>query len=827
MNAQIACNAQTLLPFFKDFVRGPREFIIFDDDYRRRNYSYQQVADAANAFARRLTEQGIKPDDKVIIWSENRPEWLAAFWACVIRKVVVVPVDYHSTPTIVHSVQEIVQPCVILVGDEVNRESLDTKVPVWSLTEMKLWERSGQPSADVSISPDDTAEIVFTSGSTAAPKGVIITHRNISADLAPICEEVAKHRLLARMLSPLRFLVLLPLSHMFGQAMAMFFPPLLQGTTFFMLNYATPEVVRQIHGRKVSFLVAVPKMLDSMRRYVIRRYPELEGDKLDVSHWLVRRWRYRKVHRLFGRRFFGFVVGGAPLGEELERFWRKLGFLIVQGYGLTETAPVVSFNHPLHLKPGTVGRPLPGVGIKIEPDGEILVKGAVVTPGYYHAPPEASSSFENGWFRTGDIGQFDEDGYLVVRGRKKDMIVTPEGLKVFPDDVELVLSETPGVRDSAVVGKDRVHAVLVLEPNTNPEAVVRRANESLEAQQKIQSFSVWNSGELPRTEGTGKLKRAIIQKWVDAGAPPAAAENHDELTELVQRYAPDRRVTLDSSLDQLGLSSLDKVELMVELEERFNLEIDESKFTRGTRVAEIAEQILHPTAPAERLSLPDWNHTRFAGLIRRLMVPATVLPLTRICARIKVTGAEILRSLEGPVIFAANHQSHLDAPVIFTTLSRRWRYRIATAMWREFFDAYYNPQNYPLHSRLASTFHFYAASLLFNGFTLSQQEVALRETMRHIGDLVSDGWSVLIFPEGTRSPTGAIDTFHPGVGMIASRLDLPVVPIRLIGVNCVLPPGGKMVHPGPVEIHFGAPMELHGNNFLALAHSVEERVRAL
>ena len=155
-------------------------------------------------------------------------------------------------------------------------------------------------------------------------------------------------------------------------------------------------------------------------------------------------------------KFFGFVVGGAPLDPRLEEFWRSLGFMVIQGYGLTETAPIVSFNHPFHLKPGTARKPLRGVSVSIATDGEILVRGDCVTPGYFSAPAEASEAFESDWFHTGDIGAIDEDGYLIVRGRKNEMIVTPEGLKVFPEDVELVLNRVPGVRDSVAVGRERV-----------------------------------------------------------------------------------------------------------------------------------------------------------------------------------------------------------------------------------------------------------------------------------------------------------------------------------------------------------------------------------
>jgi len=818
---------RTLVQFFNGFAQRPEEFVIYDDGYRRWSYSYRQIAAAATAFAAQLRDRSIASGEKILFWSENRPEWLAAFWGCLLRKVVVVPVDYRASASMVLALQQVVQARAILVGEEVKPAALGDAISVWPLREIDLSGQQRPPQPGVQIGPDDIAEIVFTSGSTAAPKGVIITHRNIAADLAPIEQEVAKYRTFVRLLSPLRFLILLPLSHMFGQALATFFPPMLPGSIIFMRSYAAPEVIRQIRGRRVSFLVAVPKILETLRRHIVTHLPELEGDRPDASHWLVRRWRYRKAHRLFGLKFFGFVVGGAPLETELEAFWRKLGFMVVQGYGLTETAPIVSFNHPFHLKPGTAGKPLPGVEIRIEPDGEILVRGEIVTPGYYSAPPEASNAFEDGWFHTGDIGAIDPDGYLVVRGRKKEMIVTPEGLKVFPEDVELILNKTPGVRDAAVVGRDRVHAVLVLEPGADKDDVVRRANELLEDHQKIRGVSVWTAGELPRTEGTGKLKHPAIQKWVDAGAPAATEESHDELTELIRRYAPDRRVTPATTLDELGLSSLDKVELMVELEERFDTTIDETQFARATRIADLVEQLSRPVAPQEIAALPDWNRGLAARLVRRIVLPGLVLPITRICARISVRGAQALDSLVGPVIFAANHQSHLDTPVIMAALPPRWRYAVAPAMWKEFFDAYFHPEHHSMFSRLRNTFNFYGSTLVFNAFTLPQHEAGVRETVRHIGDLISDGCSVLIFPEGTRTTTGEIGPFQPGIGMIASRLRVPVVPVRLTGVNRVLPPNVWMVHPGPVEVRFGAPMDLRGDDFADLARQVRAQVCAL
>ena len=810
---------RTLVDFFSEFAQRPEEFIIYDDGYRRWSYTYRQVGAAARTFAAQLRAKSIAKGEKVLIWSENRPEWLAAFWGCLLEGVVAVPVDCRTSANVVLNLQRVVHACAILVGSEVKAAALEGSIPLWRLQDIELAGEERRTDSVREIGPDDVAEIVFTSGSTAIPKGVIITHRNIVADLNPIAREVERYRRYVRALAPIRFLNLLPLSHMFGQALATFFPPMLSGVVIFMPSYAPHEVIRQIHGRRVSFLVAVPKILAVLRQYVVSRFPELARIKEDDSYWLVRRWRYRKVHGLFGLKFIGFVIAGAPLEVGLENFWRQLGFMVVQGYGLTETAPIVSFNHPFHLKPGTVGKPIPGVDVSIAADGEILVRGEIVTPGYFSAPVEASRAFENGWFHTGDIGVIDHDGYLSVRGRKKEMIVTPEGLKVFPEDVELVLNR--------VVGRERVHAVLVLEPGADKDDVARHANEVLEDHQKIRSISVWTAGELPRTEGTGKLKRSAIEKWVDAGSPLVAATPQNELAELLGSYAPGRTITPETTLEELGLTSLEQVELMVELEERFNTTIDEAAFRGAWHLADLADRISRPPPAREALEFIQWNRGGVARLIRRVTQGGLVLPLTRLCAHIEVSGLDVLRQVTGPVIFAANHQSYLDAPVILSALPPRWRYSLAPAMWKEFFDAHFHPERYSFAHVMTNRLNFFLATLILNGFPLPQQEVGVRDTVRHIGDLVSEGWSILIFPEGGHSITGEIKAFAPGVGMIGSRLRVPVVPIRLRGVGRVLPHFSRMIHPGPVEVAFGSPLKLEGDDYTRLARKVEAAVRAL
>ena len=825
----------TLIDYFHDFssLRGP--FLLYDDGFRARSYSYADVGRAARGFAMRLTEAGLRKGDKVVFWSENRPEWIAAFWGCLLQGVIVVPIDYRASPDFVARITRIVGATLVLTGDDVPPLTMPD-VRVWRLHDLE-W-RDGSPPP-VAITRDDVAEIIFTSGATGEPKGVVITHRNVLANIIPVEREVKKYRAWARPVFPLRFLNLLPLSHMFGQAMATFIPPMLPGTVIFMRSYNPADITALIRRRRVSVLVSVPKILDVLRAHVLRAAPEtaLVPSK---QPWPFRWWRYRELHRLLGLKFWAFVVGAAPLDAELEAFWSDRGFAVIQGYGLTETAPIVSVTHPFHIQAGSVGKAIAGVDVMIAPDGEILVRGENVTGGYFQAEAETAKAFEGGWFHTGDIGEIAPDGRLFIRGRKKEVIVTPEGLKVFPDDVERVLNQIAGVRDSAAVGvaggpeaeNERVHAVLVLNPGVDPDAVVREANSRLESHQKIRRALVWPEPRLPRTEGTGKLKRTAIREWARTGvAPVAAGPATDRLSELVGKYAGRTALSSATTIDELGLSSLERVEMMVALEDAFQTRLDEKAFSDvhdvGQLRALVEEASKGAVEPEEALAFPAWNRSAPARAVRRLALAGVLLPLARAFAWVRVEGPEHLEGLEGPVIFASNHQSYMDTPVILAALPRRWRYRLAPAMSKEFFTAHFFPAGHGRMLRLATSAAYYLAALLFNAFPLPQREAGARQTLRYMGELLDSRFSVLIFPEGHHTDTGEIDRFRAGVGMIASRLEVPVVPVRLEGVDRVLHRTWHMARPGPVRVIFGQAMRLAGADYDALAKQVEEAVRDL
>ena len=830
---------ETLLDFFDERLRSDAEFCVHDNGYLVRRYSYATVRLAAGDFAARLAAAGVAAGDKVLFWSENRPEWVMAFWGCLLRGAVVVPIDYRASAGFLHKVGQLVDARVLLVGDEVEPPA-EPGLDVWRLAELSETGGAPVPPMPAGYTPagGDIAEIIFTSGATSEPKGVIITHRNVLANIVPVEREVLKYRKFGRPFYPLRFLNLLPLSHLFGQSLATFIPPMLPGVCVFMRGYSPSAIVHQIHSRRISVLVCVPKILDVLREHVRQMTPEVADAPADNPHVARRWWRYRRVHRLFGLKFWCFIVGAAPLDPDLELFWSRLGFLVVQGYGLTETAPIVTLNHPFKTRRGTVGTPIAGVEIRIADDGEILVKGDNVTTGYFGAPADSAAAFENGWFHTGDLGLLDEAGRLQVLGRKKEVIVTPEGLNIFPNDVERVVDSVPGVKESVVVGltrdgEERVHAVVVLKTPTDSALIARTANRKLEDHQRLRGVLVWPGNRLPRTEGTQKLKRSAVRKWAEQGAAPVTAKTDtgDRTVATILERVAGGTVSRDTRLEELGLTSLERVELLMVLENELDATIDEGVVSGTATVADLEALVASPAAaskaPGPVFPLPHWSQSLLMRTTRRLCLRLWLLPLTRLFAWTRVHGLEHLAKVGGPVIFAANHQSFMDTPVILAALPRALRYRVATAMAKDFFAPHFHPEGHTLSARWTNGLLYYLSTALFNAFPLPQREAGTRHALRYAGELIGAGNSLIIYPEGRRTVGDAIAWFRPGTAMIAARLDVPVVPVRLRGLDMVLGEGKRMARPGRVEVRFGPHLKLRGGDYAALAAQLEAAVKAL
>ncbi len=785
----------TLLDVFLDFADLPDKFLTFDDGFRSLTMSYREVAQGAYAFARELKLAGIGKGDKIVLCGESRPGWVIAFWGALLEGVVLVPLEASSSEGVIERIQRTTEARRIL-------RTLDFEA---------LESARAAPTKLAGAKEDDLVQVLFTSGSTAEPKGVLITHKNILANLRPVEQEILKYKRWGTPFYPLRFINLLPLSHMFGQAMTTFIPPVLAAEVVFLRSQNPRDVARQVKRRRASVIVAVPKMLELLADAMQLDFPEASKVRRGQG-WLRAWWQYRRVHRRLGWKFWAFVVGAAPLPEDVEAFWNKLGYIVIQGYGLTETAPIVSLNHPFHARKGSVGKAIAGVEIRIAGDGEILVRGDNVSQGYFGETDAAPR--QDGWLATGDIGEFDAQGNLHIRGRKKEMIVLPDGRNVFPEDLEQALREQPGLIDCAVVGieleqREQPVAVLHLEADADGDAILRAANQALESHQRIASWRAWPGPDpLPRTPGTGKVKRRAIRDWVLSGATQGSAAKANSVADLLAQFAPGRKLEAGMRIEDLGLTSLDRIQFMLAAEEKLGLSLDEGALQRAATIGDLEHAA--PTAKVEEIEFPRWSQSKLAYWHRRVHLPLWILPLTRLFAWLRVEGRENLAQVSGPRILASNHQSYFDTPTIYAALPPSLRYKTAVAMAKEFFEAHFYPERHAWHRVFTNRLNYYLVALLMMAFPLPRTESGTKQALQYAGELTSLGYNILIFPEGEHTHDGGIGRMHPGAVILAQKLKLPIQPIRIRGLDQVLHRTWRMARPGKVTIRFGEAFRVEG-----------------
>ena len=492
----MAGSRRNLASLVEDFERHARDLaIVAPVGVRQQKVTYARLATLSRRFAAELESRGIIKGDRVLLWGENRTEWVAAFFGCVLRGVLPVPVDFASGVDFARRVEAEVAPKLIL-GDAEKIAALATPTPrvAFSDFDAAITTRTAQALDDLADS--DPLQIVFTSGTTGDPKGVVHTHKNVLASLTPIETEMRKYLKYERPFHPIRFLHTLPLSHVFGQFMGLWIPALLGAEVHYESRLVAAEMIERIHRERISVLVAVPRVLDLLQAHLLERISALAARVEAASGMkaLARWWRFRDVHRLFGLKFWAFVCGGASLSAAAEQFWTSLGFVVVQGYGMTETTALVTLNHPFHASPGTIGKVLPGREVRLSDEGEVLVRGETISDAIWQGGRLEKQSSE--WLPTGDLAEFDESGNLRFRGRKKDVIVTSAGLNIYPEDLEAALARQPGVKAATVIETNAEHgpeplAAIILTPGTDAEAAIDSANRELAQFQLVRSWVLW------------------------------------------------------------------------------------------------------------------------------------------------------------------------------------------------------------------------------------------------------------------------------------------------------------------------------------------------
>jgi long-chain acyl-CoA synthetase len=821
---------ETLNDILEESARkfGTKDALTIRPGFRTRAWSYRDLNDVVPRVARYLSDAGMKKGDRVLIWGVNRPEYGIAFLAALRLGAILVPLEANYAAEFAVKIAERTRASAAIVSSQTLARAKTLGLPLHEMERLPDLARECPPLAKAALTGDDLAEVVFTSGTTGDPKGAMLSHGNILSNA-----------IAASQIFPIgpkqRLLSFLPLSHMFEQ-LGGFFTVLLAGASVIYPTSRQPAVVRRtFKERKVSMVLITPAVVKSLM-LAIERSAEAQGKKelfeklRRVARRLpmgLRRLVFFSVHRQFGGRFRYIISGGAALDPALGASWRELGIDVIQGYGTTECSPGLTFNRVDLNRLGSVGTPLPGVEIKIATDGEVLARGPNVFKGYWENEEATRAVLDNdGWYHTGDLGEIDKDGFLWLRGRKKDMIVLADGTNVYPEDIENTLAADPRIEALAtplrpavatVVGLQRpgediqVHAVFLVKDKEQVASIVRDTNVKLSGSQQIRGWTIWPEDEFPTTPTQKVKKRFVVERLLTMGrvdqaraitGDQAATRTLTDVERVITQATnlPAAAVHPGATLSaDLGLDSLGRVDLLGAIEEELGAYVDEAALEPNATVAELEKMVAAARDVKRDTGIYGWPLSPLVRSFGLLLQQTLVYPLVHVFYKVKVTGKENLVGLRGPVMFAPNHCLHWDNGIILMAIPLSWRWKLAVAAAAD--DVFGNKLN------------GFASSILANAFPLAR-EGAIRRSLELLGARLDRQFSVLIYPEGKLTIGGPMQPFKSGTGLIAVEGATPVVPMKLkIGKVSALDHLDKKWEPsrsngwrGDVEVVFGDPL---------------------
>jgi len=836
--------------------------------------TYAELKQRSEEIRERFRRLGLHKGDRVVLYSENQPEWGLAYLAAASIGLVVVPLDAQTWHREVWSTARFVGAQAILAskscferlapeGLEENERS-DSAILVLNVNhscrsfDLDSYPRSTRPAeteppamtkAD-RVRPDDPASIIFTTGTAVDPRGAIHTHRNFLNNLFGVSRTLSvSHND--------RLLSVLPLYHALEFTCG-FLTPIYHGGTISYVQSLKPKVILEtMRETGTTIMLGVPTLYalirDDLERRVLRAGKSpLRSNLMETTKQISRSWE-RTFNRNIGRQIFSrvhqelggsvrfFVSGGSALGAELYQDYRALGLTIYEGYGLTETAPVLTVNPLYQSRPASCGKPLPGVELRLyhtdnEGVGEIIVQSPSLMKGYYNNPEATDRVMVDGWFHTGDLGWVDADGYLYITGRKKDVIVTGAGKNVYPMDLEAIYRALPPVREICVVGipsglTEEVHAIVEPDPQLLEDESADEVQRSIQRQvqvqgrelpsyHRLQQVHIWE-GPLPR-KSDGQIDRVRLKGWIErttrvrtdretpavvseSGRPELKAELYAELARLSGR--PLDEISPASHLyEDLGLDSLRAIELFLFVEQAIGDTLDDE----AAAEVETVEQLLAIVAP-EQPPPEKSDAARPAPVLRSTLPYPERKPMDRWLLGTAGRGLEALYTSyfelelihterlprKRPYLLAANHSSHLDAPAVLSAV------RLAHGPEAARSIHVLGARDYFFDTTLKGWFF----STFLNVVPIEREETSLAG-LRTVKSILARGESALIFPEGTRSRSGEVQPFKPGLGLIAWELRAPIVPVYIAGTHEALPVGQNLPRRQRLTIEFGHPITM-------------------
>ena len=769
--------------------------------------------------------------ERAVVFSENRPGWFYAFYAIWKQAGIPVPIDFMATASEVAYILKDAAPAVVFVSENKRPLMEEAIAEAAVLTQVVVIDphealqdgevSSGSfPSAD----PQSTAVIIYTSGTTGSPKGVMLSYQNLLANINGISNVIPIYTPQSRVM------VLLPLHHVFPLMGSLIIPLQVGGSVAISPSMTSEDIIRTLNENKITIIIGVPRLYAAIRKGIVDKINKkaltrgLFALARKINSQKFSRLLFGTVHRKFGGAVTHLVSGGAALDPEVGGDFKTLGFEVLEGFGMTEAAPMITFTRPGRVRIGSPGEALPGTEMRIH-EGEILSKGPHIMQGYYKRPDDTAEVIKNGWLHTGDLGHIDKDGFLYITGRKKEIIILSNGKNINPTELEEKILVSDLVKDCGVFFREGQLNVVILpeDPSTTQEQlreqVIEPLNQSVSSYKRIFQLFVTNS-ELPRTR-LGKLQRFKLSAFaldnevdeVQEGPEQELSEEFRIIADFIEvekgkKVRPTHHLELDLAMD-----SLDRVGLQVYIKQSFGVDIEASELSNFPTVKNLADYVAEKKTHMEDIKI---NWTDILREKVHFKMPVSWYP-TRLMMRLSKLGFMLYfryRSKgmenipEGPCIIAPNHQSFFDG-LFVTSLLRTRQIR------KTYFYAKAQHVKAPFVRFLANKNNVIVVDLNQN----------LKESIQKLAEVLRNQKNLIIFPEGTRSVTGNVGQFKKTFAILSRELNIPVVPVAIKGALDALPKGSIFPRPWKkVQVEFLQPVFPEENSYEQIANTVRNRI---
>lgn len=758
--------------------------ITFKDD----KYTYEQLLRYSQLYADKFSLE-CKPE-KILIFAQNSPEWCFAFYGAMRCKSIVVPLDAQSTKKEIEYVINDCRPDIVFISDDKKEMFADMNLHdarLMTKDDVVLSDDKNIPATDIPLGNlEDVMLINYTSGTTGNPKGVMLTYKNVMFNIDSVSKQVPIFQ------EDSNVMVLLPLHHILPLLGSLVAPLYMGGTLHIAEAMNAESIIKTLNAGKVSIIIGVPRLYDMLVKGIMSKINASFVTRLLykitklIGSDAVSRVIFSSVHKKFGGHLKYLVSGGAALSVETATILKTLGLYVLEGYGMTETAPMISFTRPGRRKVGYAGELLPNIEAKIAENGEICVKGDNVMKGYYKREEETAQIIKDGWLHTGDMGILDKYG-LKITGRIKEIIVTSNGKNINPELLEKeFLNESKYVQEIGIfLSGDILHAAIRPEMTAvrqssldDMDALIKSEVERFNAEQpqykRIKQYHIM-SEELPKTR-LGKVQRFLLPHLIDkpkTHTEQESLEGKSEVYKMLKAFVEDETKTIANENDHfeidLSMDSLSKVSLLAYIENTFGINMNEEQMENLNTLAKLTDYIEknEHTFNTTNITWKDILATKVdvklekPGITQWCTYTFTKI-LFSICYRFRFKGNKKLPN--SPCIIVANHRCAIDGFLITYNFSRK-----------ENKDIFFFAKEKHWRTKIAQ---FFARK---NNIILMDINKNVRQSLQEMCAVLKKGKNIVIFPEGTRSRDNKMKKFKETFAILSKELNVPVVPVAITG----------------------------------------------